>query len=158
MIATALRLPSFFDFASLLKIDGIQKLNDHPLLLLLKICISGGLQELQAWEGANGETLAKFGAFVISSVKIIPASCLFVFWLNYALFVLDFVDVDRELVERKIRYLALASLTTKYIGRDLPYSDIASSLRIDTKEVEAWVIDGSFFPSSTIIFSLNANL
>ncbi|KDQ08890.1 hypothetical protein BOTBODRAFT_59098 [Botryobasidium botryosum FD-172 SS1] len=110
VIAAALRLPAYFDFNDLLKIEGVQAVKENPLFALLKICLSGGLADLQSWEAANGETLTKF-------------------------------EVDRDIVERKIRYLALASQATKYIGRDMPYSEIASVLQVDNKEVEAWVID-----------------
>jgi translation initiation factor 3 subunit M len=38
--------------------------------------------------------------------------------------------------------LILASLGFKNIGRDIPYTEIASALQIDVKDVEKWVIDG----------------
>ncbi|KAH0840248.1 hypothetical protein J3R83DRAFT_1255 [Lanmaoa asiatica] len=50
-------------------------------------------------------------------------------------------QLERSQLERKIRLLAFSSLAFDYIGRDLPYSTIASTLQIDTSEVETWTID-----------------
>jgi len=50
-------------------------------------------------------------------------------------------DLDPGFIDRKIRYLALASLAAKHIGEELPYKDIASALQIGISAVEAWIID-----------------
>ncbi|KAL4076335.1 hypothetical protein V8B97DRAFT_2028101 [Scleroderma yunnanense] len=55
--------------------------------------------------------------------------------------VLDTYQLNRSQLERKVRLLAFSSLAFDYIGRDLPYSQIASTLQIDPSEVEKWSID-----------------
>lgn len=50
--------------------------------------------------------------------------------------------LDKAQLERKIRLLTLASLGFQNIGRDVPYTTLASALQIDQSEVEKWVIDG----------------
>jgi translation initiation factor 3 subunit M len=54
---------------------------------------------------------------------------------------LDKFNLKKETLQKKIRYLTLTSLCTRHIGRELPYSVIASTLQIEEKDVEAWVID-----------------
>lgn len=48
-------------------------------------------------------------------------------------------------LERKIKLLTLSSLAFKHIGQNLPYSEIAEALKIDTSEVEKWAIDGKLY-------------
>jgi hypothetical protein len=52
------------------------------------------------------------------------------------------IDLDRTELERKVRLLTLASLGFQNLGKDLPYSTIASALQIEPSQVEKWVIDG----------------
>ncbi|KAH7923661.1 hypothetical protein BV22DRAFT_1113278 [Leucogyrophana mollusca] len=54
---------------------------------------------------------------------------------------LEKYELDKVQLEHKIRLLSFASLGFRYVGRDLPYSQIASTLEIDTSEVEKWAID-----------------
>jgi len=58
------------------------------------------------------------------------------------------IEITPDQLERKIKLLTLASLAFKYIGQNLPYTEIAEALKIDNSEVEKWVIDGKlrFFP------------
>lgn len=51
-------------------------------------------------------------------------------------------ELDRSQLERKLRLLSFSSVAFEYIGRDLPYSEIASTLQIDLSQVEKWTIDG----------------
>ncbi|EIW76303.1 PCI domain-containing protein [Coniophora puteana RWD-64-598 SS2] len=44
-------------------------------------------------------------------------------------------------LEHKIRLLTFSSLGFQYVGKELPYSEIASHLQIDVSEVEKWSID-----------------
>lgn len=52
------------------------------------------------------------------------------------------IEITPDQLERKIKLLTLSSLAFKYIGQNLPYSEIAEALKIDTSEVEKWAIDG----------------
>lgn len=54
------------------------------------------------------------------------------------------IGLDKAQLERKIRLLVLSDLGSKNIGRDVPYSEIASALMIEVEQVETWVIDGEF--------------
>jgi len=109
-ITVALRLPSFFDFDPLFRLDTVLALKDHELFSLVMIFLNNGLPEYQAWEKSHPGVLEKY--------KIIP-----------------------DQLERKIKLLTLSSLAFKYIGQNLPYSEIAEALKIDISEVERWAID-----------------
>lgn len=52
------------------------------------------------------------------------------------------LELDKTQIERKIRLVILSDLCSKSIGRDVPYSEIASTLKVEMDQVEAWVIDG----------------
>lgn len=62
-------------------------------------------------------------------------------WADNNIAVLDTYDLNRSELERKIRLLAFSSLAFDYIGRDLSYSQIASTLQVSSSEVEKWSID-----------------
>ncbi|KAI6152380.1 hypothetical protein BKA82DRAFT_4110653 [Pisolithus tinctorius] len=62
-------------------------------------------------------------------------------WADSNTDVLDTYDLNRSELERKIRLLAFSSLAFDYIGRDLSYSQIASTLQVSSSEVEKWSID-----------------
>jgi translation initiation factor 3 subunit M len=44
-------------------------------------------------------------------------------------------------LERKMRLLVLSALAFEHVGRDVPYSAIASALHVPAGDVEAWAID-----------------
>ena len=56
--------------------------------------------------------------------------------------------LDNPQLERKIRLLTLTTLGFQNIGRDVPYSVIASTLQVEPSQVESWVIDGMFWHCS----------
>ncbi|TFK66562.1 hypothetical protein BDN72DRAFT_844179 [Pluteus cervinus] len=60
VIATALRLPTTFDFDSLLKIDGVIAVKTHELFSLLQVFLNGGLKEFIAWEASHPGALEKY--------------------------------------------------------------------------------------------------
>ncbi|KIJ13258.1 hypothetical protein PAXINDRAFT_136201 [Paxillus involutus ATCC 200175] len=62
-------------------------------------------------------------------------------WADSHSDVLESYQLERPQLERKIRLLAFSSLSFDYIGRNLPYATIASTLHIDPSEVEKWTID-----------------
>ncbi|KAF9236231.1 hypothetical protein BU15DRAFT_77205 [Melanogaster broomeanus] len=62
-------------------------------------------------------------------------------WADSHAAVLDSYQLGRLQLEHKMRLLAFSSLGFDYIGRDLPYSTIASTLQIDASEVDKWTID-----------------
>lgn len=68
-------------------------------------------------------------------------------------FIIPRTELDRSQLERKVRLLAFASLAFDHIGRDLPYSQIATTLQIDTSEVEKWSIDGEHILTATHLAS-----
>jgi translation initiation factor 3 subunit M len=109
-ISTSLKLPSVFDFDVLFKIDAIIKLQGHELFSLLRVFLSGGLEDYKKWESEHPASIEKYG-------------------------------LDKTQLERKIRLLTLASLGFQNIGKDVPYTTLASALHVDQSEVERWVID-----------------
>ncbi|EGO02107.1 hypothetical protein SERLA73DRAFT_177851 [Serpula lacrymans var. lacrymans S7.3] len=59
-IATALRLPSIFDFDSLFKLDAVVAAKDHELFGLLHIFLSEGLTEFNTWVESHAEGITKY--------------------------------------------------------------------------------------------------
>jgi len=59
-VASALRIPSVYDFDEVLKSEAVLSLGDHGLLQLLKIFASGTVAEFTSWTGANGALLSEF--------------------------------------------------------------------------------------------------
>ncbi|KAH9899504.1 PCI-domain-containing protein [Cubamyces lactineus] len=109
-IATALRLPSYFNYDALFRIDAVVAAKDHPLFSLLQIFLNDGLTQYKAWVDSHPDVLSKY-------------------------------DLDSAQLERKIRLLTLATLGFQNMGRDVPYSAVATALQVDPSEVESWVID-----------------
>lgn len=63
LIATALRLPSVFDFDALFKLSAIIAVKDHELFSLLRIFLNDGLKEYEAWEASHQGALQKYRKF-----------------------------------------------------------------------------------------------
>jgi translation initiation factor 3 subunit M len=61
-IATALSNPTIFDFDPLFKLDAVLAAQSHPLFALLRIFLSGGLDDLHAWQDTHADTAMEFGA------------------------------------------------------------------------------------------------
>ena len=61
-ITVALRLPSFFNFDSLFRLDTVLELKNHELFSLLMIFLNDGLPEYQAWEKSHPGVLEKYRA------------------------------------------------------------------------------------------------
>ncbi|KAI0371602.1 PCI-domain-containing protein [Pilatotrama ljubarskyi] len=109
-VASALRLPSYFDFDSLFRLDAVVAAKDHDLFSLLQIFLNEGISQYKAWVESHPDTLSKY-------------------------------DIESTQLERKIRLLTLATLGFQNMGRDIPYSVIASALQVEPSQVESWVID-----------------
>lgn len=142
----SLKLPSVFDFDALFKIDAIIELHGHELFSLLKIFLSGGLDDYKRWEARYSASIEKYGDFL---------RC----WgsLHLALTFCRSSELDQAQLERKIRLLTLASLGFQNIGKDVPYATLASTLHVDQSEVERWVIDGKFPPPHVYVCPTNKN-
>ncbi|KAL7282660.1 hypothetical protein ACG7TL_004133 [Trametes sanguinea] len=123
-VASALRLPSYFDFDALFRLDAVVATKDHPLFSLLQIFLNEGLQQYTAWVGSHADVLSKY---VASNSLTDPSR--------------TSIELDSAQLERKIRLLTLATLGFQNMGRDVPYSVIASALQVDPSQVESWVID-----------------
>jgi translation initiation factor 3 subunit M len=59
-IATALRLPSIFDFDPLFKLDPVIAVKEHELFSLLQVFLNGGLSEFSAWTGSHTGAFEKY--------------------------------------------------------------------------------------------------
>jgi translation initiation factor 3 subunit M len=59
-IAIALSNPSIFDFDPLYKLDAVLAAQTHPLFALLRVFLSGGLDDLHAWQHAHTDTTGEF--------------------------------------------------------------------------------------------------
>lgn len=137
-ISTSLKLPSVFDFDALFKIDAIIDLQGHELFSLLRVFLSGGLEDYKKWESERSASIDKYG-----DCPHYRGS----HW-GFTLIFKPPSGLDRVQLVRKIRLLTLASLGFRNIGKDVPYATLASALQIDQSEVEKWVIDGMISPFS----------
>ncbi|KAH8989688.1 PCI-domain-containing protein [Lactarius akahatsu] len=59
-IATALSDPTIFDFDPLFKLDAVLAVKAHPLFALLRVFLSGGPDDLHAWQNAHASTAGEF--------------------------------------------------------------------------------------------------
>jgi len=59
-IATALRLPSIFDFDPLFKLDAVIAVKHHELFSLLQIFLNAGLAEFKTWEASHAGAFDKY--------------------------------------------------------------------------------------------------
>ncbi|PPQ92379.1 hypothetical protein CVT25_008729 [Psilocybe cyanescens] len=60
VIATALRLPTIFDFDPLFKLDAVINVRDHALFSLLQVFLNGGLSEFKDWQAKHSQILEKY--------------------------------------------------------------------------------------------------
>ncbi|KAI0832776.1 PCI-domain-containing protein [Trametes gibbosa] len=114
-VAAALRLPSYFDFDTLFRLDAVVAAKGHELFALLQIFLNDGLPQYKAWSESHADALSKYGT--------------------------SEHNLDAAQLERKIRLLTLATLGFQNMGRDVPYSVIATALQVEPSQVESWVID-----------------
>ena len=73
-ITVALRLPTFFDFDPLFRLDTVLALKNHELFSLIMIFLNNGLPEYQAWEKSHPGVLEKYRAsriYFCNNIKFI---------------------------------------------------------------------------------------
>lgn len=113
-LSRALVSPTQFDFEDLTALDAVQALrtgSDATWFQLLELFSADTLEEYDEFKSENPAFLAA-------------------------------AKLDDAVLTRKMRLLTIASLAAGAGQlRSLPYSTIASALRIDAAEVEMWVID-----------------
>ena len=152
-VAAALRLPSYFDFDSLFRLDAVVAAKDHELFALLQIFLNDSLAQYKAWADSHAGVFAKYGAcayLALSTSHFFPRK-------GAIRLIRVSPELDNAQLERKIRLLTLATLGFQNMGRDVPYSSIASALQIEPAQVESWVIDGAsptLFPPPKPSYSL----
>lgn len=114
-LASALKNPTVFDFTPLTASDAVQALrsSDSTLFELLEIFTSDTLDAYEDFVAAT--PLSSISGGVLGDAA--------------------------EPLQNKMRLLTLASLAASTPSRSLPYSSIASSLRVEPQDVEKWVID-----------------
>lgn len=61
VIASALQIPSIFDFGALFKLDAVVANKDHELFSLLQVFLNHGLSEYKSWEASHPDVLEKYG-------------------------------------------------------------------------------------------------
>ncbi|PGH27824.1 hypothetical protein AJ80_00374 [Polytolypa hystricis UAMH7299] len=112
-LTAALVLPSVFDFTPLTASDAIQALrsSDATLFELLEVFAA---DTLDAYEDFIATT-------PLSSIHDLSSSA--------------------DILKTKMRLLTLASLAASTPSRSLSYSSIVNALRIESADVEKWVID-----------------
>jgi translation initiation factor 3 subunit M len=62
-IATAVSVPSVFDFDPLFKLDAVLAVHSHPLFALLRIFLNGGLDDLRSWQRAHADFIKSYGTY-----------------------------------------------------------------------------------------------
>lgn len=60
-MAAALRLPSYFDFDTLFRLDAVVAAKGHELFALLQIFLNEGLSQYKAWADSHADAIAKYG-------------------------------------------------------------------------------------------------
>ncbi|KAF8204770.1 PCI domain-containing protein [Pholiota molesta] len=76
VVATALRLPTVFDFDALFKLDAVVAIKEHELFSLLQIFLSGGLPEFKAWASSHPETLEKHPSELERKIRLLTLASL----------------------------------------------------------------------------------
>ncbi|KAH8432584.1 PCI domain protein [Aspergillus melleus] len=114
-LTSALTHPAVFDFTPLTASDAVQALrsSDSTLFELLEIFTADTLDAYEAFVSATPLSGISGGVLAESG----------------------------EALQNKMRLLTLASLAASTPSRSLPYSTIATSLRVPAEDVEKWVID-----------------
>ena len=69
-IATALSNPTIFDFDPHFKLDAVLVAQAHPLFALLWIFLSGGLDDLYAWQHVHAGAVGELGTYFFFSPTI----------------------------------------------------------------------------------------
>jgi translation initiation factor 3 subunit M len=62
-IATALRLPSVFDFDPLFKLEAVISVQGDALFSLLQIFMNKGVDDFVSWESSHPDVLGKSGKY-----------------------------------------------------------------------------------------------
>lgn len=60
LVATALRLPTVFDFDALFRLDAVVAAKDSDIYPLLQIFLNDGLSEYKAWVAGHADILSKY--------------------------------------------------------------------------------------------------
>ncbi|KAF9057843.1 PCI domain-containing protein [Panaeolus papilionaceus] len=60
LVATALRLPTVFNFDDLFKLDAVLVIKDHVLFSLLQIFLNSGLGEFNSWLSSNHQVIEQY--------------------------------------------------------------------------------------------------
>ncbi|KAH9927090.1 PCI-domain-containing protein [Epithele typhae] len=78
-VAAALRLPSFFDFDPLFRLDAVVAAKNHELFSLLHIFLNDGLAEYKTWASSNAAALTKYqldGAQLERKIRLLTLATL----------------------------------------------------------------------------------
>ena len=59
-VASAIRIPSIFNFDSLFKLSNLPLIKDHPLRVLLNIFLGKELSDYQAWAASHADCMATY--------------------------------------------------------------------------------------------------
>lgn len=141
--ATALALPKIFEFDALLKLSAVESsLSSSSLFSLLKLIVQGSYQDWTKWI-AEGSNASD----------------------------LSRLQVDKSVVERKVRLLEIASLCSRAVEAakssssssssavktssdesasapsapsstaEVPYSQLSAAIDVPASDVESWIID-----------------
>jgi hypothetical protein len=71
-IATAVSEPTVFDFDPLFKLDAVLAARSHPLFALLRIFLSGGLDDLRTWQQAHADITNSYGITILALPALHP--------------------------------------------------------------------------------------
>lgn len=147
LITTALSDPTIYEFDPLFRIDAIvESAKDHEIFELLRVFLSGGLEELKAWgeKYGNDGGWEKYGALPFRGLRVY--GCLMSSMRSVCR-----AGLDQDQLEHKMRLLSLAALGFENVGHDLPYAKIADSIHVEESAVEKWVIDGMFLHTTILL-------
>lgn len=69
LIASALRLPTMFDFDPVFRLEAVLAVKNHELFELFQIFLSGTLLEFKRWESEHQETLEKYSKQIMDESR-----------------------------------------------------------------------------------------
>lgn len=116
-LALALALPNRFDLDDILKVQGardsLSGKADELVALFTSVDELAAVSQASEWAAANGAYVDGLGV----------------------------QGLDADEVLRKVRLIALTTLAARSATKEISYADLASALKVDEADVEAWVID-----------------
>lgn len=150
-VALALASDNRYDLGDVLKTPGVSSKITGKAAELVKLFTDAdeleAVSQGQKWAQDNSSYIQNFGEsrhifvvdYVSGSMEAHPSA--------------GIPQFTSELVVRKLRLIALATLCGRSASKQVSYSEAAQAISVPESEVEAWVIDGKSTSNTTPVTS-----